>query len=119
MPDMLTIWFVAIVAISGLMYVLMSMSTRSATTSRPSALATRRPGGIARRRARGGVKHPQGGAGLGYESATSTVALSAREFTLGGLCLGAPGSGKTTLAKLLVQALARHGQAGVILDPKP
>jgi len=30
-----------------------------------------------------------------------------------------PGSGKTTLAALLVQTLAQNEAAGVILDPKP
>ena len=77
------------------------------------------PGWIARRRARGGVQHPKGGATLGYKAAFSTVTLTSREFGLGGLGFGAPGSGKTTLAKLLVQALERNQTAGVILDPKP
>jgi hypothetical protein len=84
-----------------------------------AAPTVKTPGWVARRRARGGVSHPKGGATLGYRTAFSTVGLTAREFSLGGLCLGAPGSGKTNLAQLLVQALAGNQTAGVILDPKP
>ena len=38
---------------------------------------------------------------------------------LGGLILGAPGSGKTTAGAVLVEALAWQGTACVILDPNP
>src|SRR4051794_41125545 len=53
MPDALTIWSVAVLAIGGLLYVV--MSTRSSSTV--PVLTVRRPGWIARRRARGGVAH--------------------------------------------------------------
>src|SRR4051794_6677565 len=76
------------------------MSARIKTSS-PTATKHTSPGWIARRRAQGGVSHPEDGATLGYRSAFGSVSLTAREFALGGLCLGAPGSGKTTLAKLL------------------
>ncbi len=51
----------AVFAIGGLMYVAMS---RSPTTATPRALAVRQPGWIARRRARNGIAHPRGRAGL-------------------------------------------------------
>lgn len=114
LPPM-AIWAVLVFAIGGVMYAWMSLGTRGGT-SQPAVPA---PGWLARRRARGGVQHPPGGAAIGYRSAFGRVSLSPREFALGGLVLGAPGSGKTTLAALLVQALATHERAGVILDPKP
>jgi hypothetical protein len=106
-PDALTLWSLAVLVIGGLMYAMMSVSTRSAP--RTSAVAIRRPGWIARRRARGGMTKP--GAAIGYASATRQVGLSPRELALGGLILGAPGSGKTYAAAVLVEALAWQGRA--------
>jgi hypothetical protein len=84
----------------------------SSTVSRP-------PGWLARRRARRGVRHPKkGGVGIGYTSAVGSACLTWPEFKLGGLCFGAPGSGKTTFLQLIVQAAAAMGSATVIVDPK-
>jgi hypothetical protein len=82
--------------------------------------ATRpRPGWIARRRARSPARHPREGWTAGYRGALATSGLSGREFLLGGLILGAPGSGKTWSACSIIQALAGRGMAGIVLDPKP
>jgi hypothetical protein len=107
----------AVFVIGGLMYAVMSVSTRSTTPS--TMMATRRPGWIARRRARGRIRPTKPGAAIGYASATRQVGLSPRELALGGLSLGAPGSGKTYAAAVLIEALAWQGRACVILDPKP
>jgi hypothetical protein len=114
-PDALTLWSLAVLLIGGVMYAAMSMSTRSASSS----AAVRRPGWIARRRARGGIRPTKPGAAIGYASATHQVGLGPRELALGGMILGAPGSGKTYAAAVLVEALAWQGSACVILDPKP
>jgi hypothetical protein len=108
---------IAIFAIGGFMALIMNRTP----TSRPSstAIITRRPGWMARRRARGGVHHPKAGAIIGYSSAFRRVGLSPRELALGGLVLGAPGSGKTTALAVLIEALAWQGIACVVLDPKP
>jgi hypothetical protein len=108
----------AIFAVGGCMYLVMSVSTRSSPSSL-TAIVARRPGWIARRRARGGIRPPKEGAAFGYSSALRQVGLSPRELGLGGLMLGAPGSGKTTAAAVLVESLAWQGSACVILDPKP
>jgi hypothetical protein len=107
----------AVFAIGGLMYAVMSVSTRPTTSS--TMMATRRPGWIARRRARGGIRPTKPGAAIGYASATRQVGFSPRELALGGLILGAPGSGKTYAAAVLIEALAWQGSPCVILDPKP
>ena len=60
----LPIAYLAVFAIGGLMYVMMSMSTRSSPRSSTS-LAVRRPGWIARRRARGGIAHRPDRVGVG------------------------------------------------------
>jgi energy-coupling factor transporter ATP-binding protein EcfA2 len=112
----MTIWFVAVVLFGGGMWLFITVGERR---RHGQSIAHPSPGWVARRRARNGVTHPAGGAAIGYRSAFGRVSLTAREFALGGLALGAPGSGKTTLAMLLVQALERNETAGVILDPKP
>src|SRR5438874_2504609 len=96
----------------------MSVSARS-TGATTHSIAVRRPGWIARRRARAGITHRRDRVGVGYGSATHQVGLSPRELALGGLILGAPGSGKTYAAAVLVEALAWQGSACVVLDPKP
>jgi len=114
-PDALTLWSLAVLAIGGLLYVAMSMSTRSSATS--TAIAVRRPGWIARRRARAGIGHPRGRVGVGYRSATGAVHLTERELAHHGALFGGPGSGKTTFLQLLVEACA--GQLPVVIvDPK-
>jgi hypothetical protein len=85
--------YVAVLGLGGLLYLVMSMSTRSATTKAP---VVRRPGWLARRRARGGIRHPKTGTAIGYGSAVHQVGLSGREMELGGLILGGPGAGKTS-----------------------
>src|SRR5437899_12646281 len=87
----------------GVLYVMMSMSTRSSPSS-STALAIRRPGWIARRRARGGIAHRRDRVGVGYKSAVGTVHLSLRELAGHGAAFGGPGSGKTTFLQLLVSA---------------
>ena len=85
MPDVIVRLFMAswngvpvasllVFAVGGLMYAVMSMSTRSAPSSSPPAV--RRPGWIARRRARGGIRPTKPGAAIGYRSATQQVGLS-------------------------------------------
>jgi len=113
MPDVLTLWSLAVLVVGGLMYLIMS---RSPTTS-TKAIAVRRPGWIARRRARGGIRHRHDRVGVGYVSATSSVHLSLRELAGHGLTVGGPGSGKTTFLQLLVEASAARMPV-VILDPK-
>jgi hypothetical protein len=77
------------------------------------------PGWLARRRARTGLKHPKrGGVSVGYTSWRATAWLSWAEFRLGGILLGAPGSGKTTMLQRIIQAAAAMGSAAVIIDPK-
>src|SRR5688572_16475614 len=100
MPDPLTFWTIAVFVIGGLMYAVMSMSTRSSASS-STAIGVRRPGWIARRRARGGIAHPRGRVGVGYRSAVGAVQLSDRELAHHGAVFGGPGSGKTTFLKLL------------------
>jgi hypothetical protein len=101
-------------AVGGLMYAGMYISTTSPSTTR--APATRRPGRVARRRARGGIRPTKPGAAIGYGSATHQVGLSPRELTLGGLILGALGSGKTYAAAVLIEALAWQDSAFVHMD---
>src|SRR5215210_7423681 len=115
MPDVLTLWSLAVFIIGGLMYVAISRSTRSSATS--TAIVVRRPGWIARRRARGGISHPRGRVGVGYKSAVGAVHLSERELAHHGALFGGPGSGKTTYLQLLVEASTGR-QPVVIVDPK-
>jgi hypothetical protein len=115
MPDALTLWSLAVLVVGGLMYLTMSMSTRSSPTS--TAQAVRRPGWIARRRARNGIAHPRGRVGVGYRSAMNAVHLTDRELAHHGALFGGPGSGKTTFLQLLVEASAGQ-QPVVIVDPK-
>ena len=116
MPDALTLWSLAVLVIGGLMYAMMSMSTRSSPRSSTS-MAIRRPGWIARRRARAGIVHRPDRVGIGYTSAVGTVYLTIKELSGHGAAFGGPGSGKTTLLQLLVEAAA--GQLPtVIVDPK-
>jgi hypothetical protein len=70
---------------------------------RPKALSSRRPGWLARRRARGGIRHRHDRVGVGYASAVSTVHLDVGALNHHGYVGGAPGSGKTSLVRLLVQ----------------
>jgi hypothetical protein len=116
-PGSLVVAYLVVIAAGAVLYVAMSMSTRSPRLA--TAIAVRRPGWIARRRARSGIRPRKPGAAIGYASATHQVGLSPRELSLGGLILGAPGSGKTYAAAVLIEALAWQGSACVILDPKP
>ncbi len=102
MPDALTLWSVAVLVIGGLMYVAMSRSTRSSPSSSTS-LAVRRPGWIARRRARGGISHRRDRVGVGYKSAVGAVHLDLDALNHHGYIGGAPGSGKTSLLRLLIE----------------
>jgi hypothetical protein len=115
MPDALTLWSLAVLVIGGLMYAMMSMSTRSAPLA--SAVAIRRPGLIARRRARSGITHRSDHVGIGYKSAVGEVHLTLRELAGHGAAFGGPGSGKTTFLQLLVEAAADRVPV-VIVDPK-
>src|SRR5438045_1783275 len=97
------------------MYAMMSMSTRS--TSSSTSIAVRRPGWIARRRARNGITHPRDRIGVGYKSAIGAVHLTVRELSGHGALFGGPGSRKTTMQQLLVEAAADQVPV-VVLDPK-
>ena len=79
MPDAVTLWSLAVLVVGGLMYLAMSMSTRSSPTS-TRAMAVRWPGWIARRRARNGIAHRRDRVGVGYKSAVAAVHLSVREL---------------------------------------
>src|SRR5438105_9691321 len=113
MPDVLTLWSLAVLAIGGVLYLVMS---RSSSTS-PRAMAVRRPGWIARRRARGGIAHRRDRVGVGYRSAVGAVHLSVRELAGHGALFGGPGSGKTTALQLFIEASAGMRPV-VVLDPK-
>src|SRR5438876_1075025 len=102
--------------IGGLMYVAMSMSTRSSASS-SRALAIRRPGWIARHRARNGIAHRRDRVGVGYKSAVGAVHLTVAELAGHGLAVGGPKSGKTTFLQLLVEASVGRLPV-VVLDPK-
>jgi hypothetical protein len=67
------------------------------------AMAARRPGWIARRRARHGIHHPHGRVAVGYRSAFGAVHLDLDALNHHGYIGGAPGSGKTSLLRLLIQ----------------
>ncbi len=112
----LPIAYLAVFAIGGLMYVAMSMSTRSSPSS-ARAMAIRRPGWIARRRARAGIAHRRGRVGVGYKSAVGAVHLTVAELAGHGLAVGGPKSGKTTFLQLLVEASVGRLPV-VVLDPK-
>src|SRR5438876_3988593 len=100
----------------GVLYVMMSMSTRSSPSSSTS-LAIRRPGWIARRRARGGIVHRPDRVGVGYKSAVGAVHLTLAELAGHGLAIGGPKSGKTTFLQLLVEAWVGRLLV-VVLDSK-
>src|SRR5919202_5029909 len=87
--------------LAGLMYVALSVATRASTS--PRAMAVRRPGWTARRRARGGIRHPRGRVGVGYTSAVRAVHLDVLALNHHGYIGGGPGSGKTSLLRLLIQ----------------
>src|SRR6266566_476186 len=112
----LPIAYLAVFAIGGLMYVAMSMSTRSSPNS-ARALAAGRPGWIARRRARAGIAHRRDRVGVGYKSAVGAVHLTLAELAGHGLAVGGPKSGKTTFLQLLVEASVGRLPV-VVLDPK-
>jgi hypothetical protein len=114
MPDILTLWSLAVLVCGGALYLVMS---RSSPTSAGTHLRVRRPGWIARRRARGGIKHHDDRVGVGYTSATRSVHLTARELAGHGLVVGGPGSGKTTFLQLAIEAAAGRMPV-VIVDPK-
>lgn len=113
--DLLTLWCLAVLAIGGAMYAVMSLG--SPNHARVRNLSVRRPGWIARRRARGGIAHRSDRVGVGYASATSSVFLSSRELAHHGAVFGGPGSGKTTFLELLIEALGRQLPL-VVVDPK-
>src|SRR5919199_613952 len=88
--------------------VLATRMVRGSTLSTPhetpgKTLAVRQPGWIARQRARRGIRHPCGRVGLGYTSAMRAVHLDVLALNHHGYIGGAPGSGKTSLLRLLIQ----------------
>src|SRR5919199_4168039 len=88
--------------------VLATRMVRGSTLSTPhetpgKTLAVRQPGWIARRRARAGIRHPRGRVGIGYASAMRAVHLDVLALNHHGYIGGAPGSGKTSLLRLLIQ----------------
>lgn len=103
MPPTATLLMVyaAGMVLAGLMYVALSVATRSSTS--PRAMTARRPGWIARRRARRGIRHTRGRVGVGYTSAVRAVHLDVLALNHHGYIGGAPGSGKTSLLRLLIQ----------------
>src|SRR5947209_11054979 len=97
-----------LVAVGMGVLVLGARMARGSTLSAPpqtegKALTVRRPGWIARRRARRGIRHPHGRVGVGYTSAVRAVHLDVLALNHHGYIGGAPGSGKTSLLRLLIQ----------------
>jgi hypothetical protein len=92
MPDLMTLWAVAVLPVGGVLYLVMSRISTTSPGSSPQAV--RRSGWIARRHARNGIAHPRGRVGVGYRSAVGAVHLSVRELAGHGLTFGGPGSGK-------------------------
>jgi hypothetical protein len=107
---------VVLLALLGVMYVTLSVKTRSATTS-TRTMRIRRPGWIARHRARGGITHKRDRVGVGYTSATRSVHLSPKELAGHGALFGGPGSGKTSALQLFIEACAGRMPV-VVVDPK-
>jgi hypothetical protein len=69
-----------------------------------SAIAPHRPGWIARRRADRGITHRRNRIGVGYRSAIrGTVDIDVEALRLAGYVGGAPGSGKTSWLRTLIQ----------------
>src|ERR687886_2175741 len=88
--------------------VLATRMVRGSTLSTPhetpgKTLAVRQPGWIARQRARRGIRHSAGRVGVGYTSAVRAVHLDVLALNHHGYIGGAPGSGKTSLLRLLIQ----------------
>src|SRR5919199_1426880 len=100
----LTTYLVVAVGILVLATRMVRGSTLSTPRERPGkTLAVRQPGWVARRRARRGIRHPCGRVGLGYTSAVRAVHLDVLALNHHGYIGGAPGSGKTSLLRLLIQ----------------
>jgi hypothetical protein len=106
---------IAVLAVGGFMYLVMSKSTSSGPTA--MVPVSKRPGWIARRRARAGISHGRDRIGVGFKSATRAVFLTVRELAGMGAVFGGPGSGKTNFLRLVVEAAAGQ-QPVVIVDPK-
>ena len=100
-PDGLVFAYIVVIAMGGVLYVAMSMFTRSS----PLRLHWLCVGLVGLRRcARAGIAHRRDRVGVGYTSATRAVHLSLRE--LAGPCAIRRSwpSGKTTFLQLLVEA---------------
>ena len=71
-----------------------------------TGLASGRPGWIARRRAYRGIAHTPKRIGVGYRSAVGRVQIDIEALRLAGYVGGAPGSGKTSFLRTLIQGFA-------------
>jgi hypothetical protein len=80
----------------------------SATTAHrgETGIAVGRPGWIARRRAHRGIAHTPKRIGVGYRSAVGRVQIDIETLRLAGYIGGAPGSGKTSFLRTLIQGFA-------------
>jgi HNH endonuclease len=71
-----------------------------------TGIAAGRPGWIARRRAYRGIAHTPNRIGIGYRSAVGRVRIDIDALRLAGYVGGAPGSGKTSFLRTLIQGFA-------------
>jgi hypothetical protein len=98
-PDLVPLMFM-----TGAIFFAIGYSRRHRTASGGRHLEKlRTPGWLARRRARGGIGHKHNQVGVGHTSAIHTVRLPVQALAIHGYIGGAPGAGKTSALRLLIQ----------------
>jgi hypothetical protein len=88
-----------IFGVGGLMYLVMNRTPTAGTAIRMPT-----PGWLARHRARRGIAHQPDRIGVGYPSAIRSVRIDVEALRLAGYVGGAPGSGKTSWLRTLIQS---------------
>src|SRR5262252_3113157 len=85
--------------------VLLIVRTREGNAGVASSrdIALRQPGWLARRRAQRGIVHKPRQIGIGYQSVVTAVRIDIEALRLAGYVGGAPGSGKTSFLRTLIQ----------------